>query len=70
MRPALLWIGYILGAVMIVVGLLVLLGYFQFQGSSGEGSDMLRTVFGIVLVLYGIYRISITEMQRRRAGRI
>ena len=70
MRPALLWIGYILGTVMIVVGLLVLLGYFQFQGSAEEGSDMLRTVFGIVLMLYGIYRISITEMQRRSASSI
>jgi len=64
------WIGYILGTVMIVVGLLVLTGYFALRGSAGQGGEMLRTIFGIVLVLYGIYRISITEMQRRREQRL
>jgi uncharacterized membrane protein YkgB len=62
------WIGYILGVAMVVVGILVLLGYFQFRGSAG-GGGMLRTVFGIVLLLYGIYRISLTTMQRRRKER-
>ena len=65
-----LWIGYILGTVMFFMGLLVLLGYFQVQRAMGEGGETLRIVFGIVLMLYGIYRIAITETQRRRARRL
>ena len=65
-----LLIGYILGTVMFFVGLLVLLGFFQFQGSMEDTGSTLRVVFGIVLMLYGVYRISITETQRRRARRL
>jgi len=61
------WIGYILGSAMVIVGVLVMAGFFEFRG--GESSSMLRTVFGIVLLLYGIYRLAITQMQRRREER-
>ncbi len=64
-----LLLGYVLGSAMFLVGVLVLLGFFQFQGSMEEAGNTLRVIFGIVLMLYGIYRISITETQRRRAGR-
>jgi hypothetical protein len=67
---ATLWIGYILGSAMIVVGALVLFGFFEFRGSSGASGSMLRTVFGLVLLLYGIYRVAITDMQRRRQERM
>lgn len=63
-------IGYVLGVVMFVVGLLVLVGFFEFRGSNAEGGEMLRVIFGIVLMLYGLYRVSITEMQRRREQRL
>lgn len=66
---ATLWLGYILGSVMVVVGALVLVGFFEFRGSGGESGSMLRTVFGLVLLLYGLYRLAITETQRRRAER-
>lgn len=68
MRPMLL-LGFLLGAVMFVVGVLVLLGFFKFRGSDAGSATMVRTIFGIVLLLYGIYRIAITDMQRRREGR-
>lgn len=68
MNSNLSWIGYILGGAMIIMGSLVLFGFFQLRGDSG-GSTMLRTVFGIVLLLYGIYRIVLTTMQRRRKER-
>lgn len=63
------WIGYILGSAMVIVGALVLFGFFQFRGSAGDSASMLRTIFGIVLMLYGIYRLAITQMQRRREER-
>jgi uncharacterized membrane protein HdeD (DUF308 family) len=65
-----IWIGYILGSVMVIVGALVLSGFLEFRGSGGEGGSMLRTVFGLVLLLYGIYRVAITETQRRRQERM
>jgi hypothetical protein len=64
------WIGYILGTVMLITGVLVLSGVlFRFQTVPPEGGNMLRTVFGIVLVLYGLYRLVLTEMQRRERRR-
>lgn len=69
MRPMLI-VGYLLGVVMFVVGLLVLLGYFQFRGSQGSSAAMVRTIFGIVLLLYGLYRIAVTDTRRRREGRV
>lgn len=61
-----LWIGYILGGMMVIMGALILLGFFEFQADT---VPMLRIMFGLVLLLYGIYRITVTEMARRRAGR-
>ena len=69
MRPA-HWLGYILGVAMLAIGVAVLLGFLSFRGSGGESGTMLRTVFGIVLILYGIYRFVITDMQRRRENRL
>jgi uncharacterized membrane protein YkgB len=62
---SLYWIGYILGVAMLVVGVLVLAG-LAMQNLGGEGGEMLRTMFGIVLILYGVYRVALTDMQRRR----
>jgi uncharacterized membrane protein HdeD (DUF308 family) len=59
-------IGYILGAVMIIAGALVLSGYFELRWAADDGGTLLRTMFGIVLVLYGIYRIAVTDTARRR----
>ncbi len=54
---------------MIIVGCLLLAGYFQIRGDADEGAVMLRTVFGIVLLLYGIYRIVATQATVRRRER-
>ena len=62
-------IGYILGVLMMVMGALLLGGYFQIRGDADEGAVMLRTVFGIVLLLYGIYRIVATQATLRRRER-
>jgi len=68
MRPIYL-VGYILGTVMLIMGSLVIAGFFDFQRGSMDESPMLRTIFGLVLILYGIYRLAITETQRRREER-
>ncbi len=68
MRPIYL-VGYILGIVMLIMGVLVISGVFDFQRGSMEESPMLRTIFGLVLILYGIYRLAITQTQRRREER-
>lgn len=69
MRRNLLVVGYLLGTAMLIVGVLVMAGFFQFQRGALGDSSMLRNVFGLVLILYGIYRIAITESQRRREER-
>ncbi len=70
MNSNLHWIGYVLGGAMVIAGLLVLSGFFILRWEQGgEGGSMLRTVFGIVLLLFGIYRIALTTMQRRRKER-
>ncbi len=61
-------IGYVLGAVMLVMGVSVLGGFFV--GNGGVMTDTtVRTVFGIVLILFGIYRIVITTQARKRGAR-
>jgi uncharacterized membrane protein HdeD (DUF308 family) len=64
-----LTVGYIVGFAMLLLGALILFGFFQFRDSLGEGSDMLRTMFGIVLMLYGIYRLAMSETARRQKNR-
>jgi uncharacterized membrane protein HdeD (DUF308 family) len=68
MSSNLYWIGYVLGAVMVIMGVLILSGFFALRWEDG-GDSTLRTVFGIVLLLYGVYRIVLTTMQRRRRER-
>jgi uncharacterized membrane protein HdeD (DUF308 family) len=63
-------LGYFLGALMMVMGGLLLAGYFQIRNDADEGAVMLRTVFGIVLVLYGIYRIVSTRQTLQQRERM
>jgi len=69
MRGNLIWVGYILGVAMLVMGILILSGFFQLKGTEAGEASLLQTVFGIVLLLYGIYRLVMTEMQRKRNQR-
>ncbi len=62
-------LGYIVGAAMVVVGFLILTGFFQVRGMDPQSSGMLRTMFGIVLMLYGLYRFTMTDLARRREER-
>lgn len=66
MRGNLLWIGYILGVAMLVMGILILSGFFQLRGTEAGQMSLLQTVFGVVLLLYGIYRLVMTNTQRKR----
>ncbi len=59
-------LGFLFGGLMVVVGVLMLGGWLGF---SGGPSPLLRTVFGVVVLLYGIYRIVITDSERRRRER-
>lgn len=62
------WIGYVLGGVMLVLGVSILGGFFI--GRGGVMTDpTVRTIFGIVLVLFGIYRIVVTRNVRNRVQR-
>ena len=61
-------IGYVLGGVMLALGIAILGGAFDGRGGM-FASTMPRTVFGVVLLLYGIYRILMTNQARRRAMR-
>jgi|GEM_PF-2004025 len=52
------FIGYLFGATMIVLGGLLLAGILVPSGSIVGGSEMARTIFGIVLILFGVFRIA------------
>jgi hypothetical protein len=54
---------------MLAAGILVFTGVIGKFPEDATGGGMLRPVFGIVLMLYGIYRIVLTEMQRRTRAR-
>lgn len=59
------WIGYLLGATMFVVGGLLIAGVLGNSGLFAE-QTLARTMFGVILILYGIYRVSITVSQKQR----
>jgi len=63
MSPVFL-VGYLLGGLMIGLGTAILTGFFE--GGEMMSEPIVRTVFGAVLILYGIYRIVMTNQARRR----
>lgn len=69
MRPAFV-LGYFVGVVALVVGVMILTGYLHFRGMEDTDSSMLRIVAGIVALLYGVYRLVATEAQRKREARL
>lgn len=63
MRNPMTLIGYLLGTAMVIVGLLVLLGVLKLR--AGDNSAF-GTLFGLVLLLFGVYRIAVTQAKQRR----
>ncbi len=66
MRNPMIMIGYLLGGAMVIVGLLVTLGRLTLRG---DVDPMLGTVFGLVILLFGCYRLAVTDMKRRTEAR-
>lgn len=66
MRNPMIMIGYLLGAAMVIIGLLVTIGQLTLRG---EVDPMLGTIFGIVILLFGLYRLAVTDMKRRQQER-
>jgi uncharacterized membrane protein YtjA (UPF0391 family) len=50
---------------MFVVGGLLIAGVLGNSGLFAE-QTLARTMFGVILILYGIYRVSITVSQKQR----
>jgi hypothetical protein len=55
--------GYGMSGIMGVAGVLVLSGILMTEGVSAE----IRVIFGLVLVLYSVYRFMMTRMRSRQA---
>ena len=56
-------VGYGMSVVMGVVGILVLSGVLMSQGVSTQ----IRVIFGLVLVLYSVYRFMMTRARSKQA---
>jgi len=54
--------GYAISALMATVGILVLTGVLMTEGMTTQ----LRVLFGVVLVLYSVYRFMMTRTRRRQ----
>ena len=66
MRNPMIMIGYLLGGAMVIIGLLVTIGQLTLRG---DVDPMLGTVFGIVILLFGCYRLAVTDLKRRTEAR-
>lgn len=55
-------VGYTISALMATVGILVLSGVLMAEGMTTE----LRVLFGIVLVLYSVYRFMMTRARTQQ----
>ena len=56
------FVGYGISGLMAVVGILVLSGILITKGTPTE----MRVLFGIVLILYGVYRFVITRIRAKQ----
>ncbi len=65
-RNPMIIVGYILGGIMVIFGIFVLTGLFELRSDLDAS---LGTIFGIVILLYGLYRIAITDTKRRKEMR-
>lgn len=65
MNP-MLAIGYVLGTAMFLVGVAILSGLVELRN---DVDPTLNTVFGIVILLFGIYRVVVTEAKRKAIAR-
>ncbi|MCE2502853.1 MAG: hypothetical protein J4G05_02165 [Chlorobi bacterium] len=66
MRNPNVLIGYLLGGSMVLVGILILTGVFKLRAT---WDPLFETIFGIVVLLFGVYRIVITDTKRRQDER-
>ena len=64
MRNPVLLLGYIFGTAMAIAGVLILTGILQLRPGNGQ-NDGFGTLFGIVLLLLGIYRLVMTQSRRK-----
>ena len=63
-------LGFAVGVAMTAFGVVILLGYLHLRvDDPTNGPAPLRYVFGAVLVLYGVYRIVITNSARLTSRR-
>lgn len=67
MRNPIILAGYVFGTLMFLAGIAVLTGLLQLRND--ESSPMLATVFGVVLLLLGIYRLVLTRVKHQREDR-
>jgi len=56
-------VGFVLGSIMIVVGILILTDVLHLRAGL---HPTFGTVFGVVVLLFGAYRIAVTDAKRRR----
>jgi hypothetical protein len=56
------WVGYGMSGLMGIVGVLVLTGVLAKEGTPVQ----FRILFGIVLIMYSVYRLMMTRMRRKQ----
>lgn len=66
MRNPMTLLGYLLGGAMSVAGLLILFGVLELRAGNNSAFG---TLFGVVLLLFGLYRIAVTQGKQRREMR-
>ena len=60
---------YILAIAMIVLGTLAIFGVLEARFADPQSGERLRMMFGLVLILFGVYRVASLESGRRRRRR-
>lgn len=64
MRNPVLLLGYIFGSAMTIAGILILTGILQLRPGNGQDPEF-GILFGIVLLLLGVYRLVMTQTRRK-----
>jgi hypothetical protein len=65
LQKLMLYIGYTAGTIFVLLGIALL--FTDLFPTHLSGSEQLKIVFGVVMILYGVYRIVILTIKNNRA---
>jgi len=66
MQKLMVYIGYTAGVIFVALGIAIMAT--ELFPTTPYATEQVKTIFGVVMILYGLYRIVIIAIKNRRAN--